>query len=237
MNALSQSLRERAPLSQHHAFAVSPSRKSPGSETGARFHQAVACEYKIYVIKIYVCSFFLCFSLRLCPAKWECSRPPFLKTKAVLAPCEMKSLLCSVFFLFEKKPKPSTFVPAYLRCISVCLYPGLMKAGCVCLLRSPINVCQPAAVAFVRRYQYPVGRASAGAAGIVVLFSYSAHLKEKDVNEGFDWKRCLHSPICSTENWPILLLKSEHVLFPYAPTFETCKMNMSFIDILRLKTY
>lgn len=97
-------------------------------------------------------------------------------------------------FLFEKKPKPSTFVPSYLRCISVCLYPGLMKAGCVCLLRSPINVCQPAAVAFVRRYQYPVGRASAGAAGIVVLFSYSAHLKEKDVNEGFDWKRCLHSP-------------------------------------------
>lgn len=97
-------------------------------------------------------------------------------------------------FLFEKKPKPSTFVPSYLRCISVCLYPGLMKAGCVCLLRSPINVCQPAAVAFVRRYQYPVGRASAGAAGIVVLFSYSAHLKEKDVNEEFDWKRCLHSP-------------------------------------------
>lgn len=38
-------------------------------------------------------------------------------------------------------------------------------------------------------------------------------------------------------HWPILLLKSEHVLFPYAPTFETCKMNMSFIDILRLKTH
>lgn len=99
VNALSQSLRERAPLSQHHAFAVSPSRKSPGSETGARFHQAVACEYKIYVIKIYVCSFFvLFFTFVFDPAKQECSRPPFLKTKAVLAPCEMKSLLCSVFF-------------------------------------------------------------------------------------------------------------------------------------------
>lgn len=31
-----------------------------------------------------------------------CSRPPFLKTKAVLAPCEMKSLLCSVFFCLKR---------------------------------------------------------------------------------------------------------------------------------------
>lgn len=73
--------------------------------------------------------------------------------------------------------------------------------------------------------------------GIVVLFSYSAHLKEKDVNEEVDWKRCLHSPICSMVHCPILLLKLAQVLFPYAPTIETWKMNMSFIDILRLKTY
>lgn len=45
VNAPSQSLRERAQLFQHHAFAVSPSPKSPGSEMSARFHRAVACKY------------------------------------------------------------------------------------------------------------------------------------------------------------------------------------------------
>ncbi len=57
VNAPSQSLRERAPSSQHHASAASPSRRSPGSEMGVRFHPAVACKCSFLNLFVPVASF------------------------------------------------------------------------------------------------------------------------------------------------------------------------------------
>lgn len=49
VNVHSLSLKERAPSYPRHAFAASPSHKSPGSEMGARYHQAVECKFLFFI--------------------------------------------------------------------------------------------------------------------------------------------------------------------------------------------
>lgn len=50
VNEPSRSPREMAPSSQRHASAASPSPRSPGTEMDARFRQAAACEYGLFIL-------------------------------------------------------------------------------------------------------------------------------------------------------------------------------------------
>lgn len=148
MNALSRSLRERAPLSRRRAFAASPNRKLPGSGTGAKSHPAVACKYFfpfvsfcalylfLYVFdpvnpfQCFVCSWG-CFSLRVpVPA----CRLSFITLHSVLKPslnfsCTTRSKTKTVLALCEMNSP--LFVPLLFFFLHVKRKPLLFQLICV----------------------------------------------------------------------------------------------------------